>query len=54
MDSPARRYMLDGFVDTDSNETGPNHTNWEGLITAVGISAVGWVALALLIVRFLR
>jgi hypothetical protein len=56
MDSPARRYMFDGsgFVDTDSNETGPNHTNWEGLITALGISAVGWAALALLIVRFLR
>ena len=34
MDSPARRYMLDGFVDTDSNETDPTHTNWEGLITA--------------------
>jgi len=48
--------MLDGsgFVDTDSSETGSNHTNWEGLITAFGISALGWAALAILLIWFLR
>jgi len=56
MDSPARRYMLhgSGFVDTDSCENGAPHTNWEGLIAAFGISAVGWAALAVLVVWFLR
>lgn len=54
MDSPARRYMLDGLVDTDSCETDSTHKNWEGLITALGISAVGWVALASLIAWLVR
>jgi hypothetical protein len=54
MDSPARRYMLDGFVDSDSSETSSPHKNWEGLIAALGISAVGWVAVGVLIMWFLR
>ena len=54
MDSPARRYMLDGFVDTDSSETSSTHTNWEGLFAALGISAIGWATVAILIMRFLH
>lgn len=53
MDSPANRYMLDGLVDSDS-EVSSTHRNWEGLFTALGISAIGWAALAILIVRLLR
>ncbi len=50
MDSPARRYMLDssGFADMDACET-ETHTNWEGLFTALGISAIGWASLTILI-----
>jgi hypothetical protein len=56
MDSPARRYMLDssGFAESDSCETGATHKNWEGLFAALGISAIGWATLALVITRFLR
>ncbi len=56
MDSPARRYMLDSnaFVDPDSCETDTTHTNWEGLFAALGISAIGWATLAILISRLLR
>jgi len=53
MDSPARRYVLDGLVDSDA-EVSSTHRNWEGLITALGISALGWAALAILIVRLMR
>jgi hypothetical protein len=53
MDSPARRYMLEGLVDSDS-EVSSTHPNWEGLITALGISALGWAGLALVIVWLLR
>ena len=40
MDSPANRYMLDGLVDSEV-EIGSKHRNWEGLIAALGISALG-------------
>ena len=53
MDSPANRYMLDGLVDGDL-EVGSTRRNWEGLVAALGISALGWAALAILIVRLLR
>jgi len=53
MDSPARRYMLEGLVDSDS-EVSSTHRNWEGLFTALGISALGWAGLALLIVWLWR
>jgi hypothetical protein len=51
MDSPASRYMLDrsGFADTDPYEVETTHTNWEGLFTALAISAIGWITLAVLI-----
>ena len=56
MDSPASRYMLDrsGFAEPDASEVETTHTNWEGLFTALGISAIGWTTLALLIVRLFR
>ena len=54
MDSPARRYMLDGSFTDDSYEPSVTHTNWEGLFTALGISAVGWATFALLIMRLFR
>lgn len=53
MDSPARRYMLDG-LEADSYEAGSTHRNWEGLIAALGISALGWAALASLIAWLVR
>jgi len=53
MDSPATRYVLEGLVDSDSEVT-DTHRNWEGLLTALGISALGWAGLAILIVRLLR
>lgn len=56
MDSPASRYMLDrsGFADPDAYEVEPTHTNWEGLFTALGISAIGWATVAVLVVRLFR
>lgn len=56
MDSPARRYLLDStaFSDPETCDPSETHTNWEGLFTALGISAVGWTTVALLIVRLFR
>ena len=52
MDSPATRYTFDR---SDSCESGTSRRkNWEGLLAALGISAVGWVTIALLITRLLR
>ena len=53
MDSPASRYVLDGLVDSEVEDRS-THRNWEGLVTALGISALGWAALAILVVRLLR
>jgi len=56
MDSPARRYVFDrsGLEENDSCATGATHKNWEGLFAALGISAVGWAALALVITQLLK
>jgi hypothetical protein len=56
MDSPANRYVFDrsGLAESDSYENGTPHKNWEGLLAAIGISAVGWAVLALLITLLLR
>ena len=56
MDSPATRYGLDrnGFAESDACETRATHKNWEGLLAALGISALGWATLALLLTRLLR
>jgi hypothetical protein len=53
MDSPANRYMLDGLVDSEV-EGSATQRNWEGLVAALGISALGWAGLATLIVWLLR
>jgi len=42
------------FADTDSRDTESPHTNWEGLFTALGISAIGWAGVAILIEWIVR
>jgi hypothetical protein len=56
MDSPATRYALDrsGFAESNGYKSRDTHKNWEGLLAAIGISAIGWATLALLITRLLR
>ena len=56
MDSPATRYGLDstGFAESDTSESEATRRNWEGLLAALGISALGWATLALLITLLLR
>ena len=56
MDSPASRYMLDhsSFADHDTYQVETTHPNWEGLFTVLGISAIGWTTVALLVVRLFR
>jgi hypothetical protein len=51
MPSPHARHV--GF---ESNRylTESVHTNWEGLLTALGISAIGWATVALVVMRLVR
>jgi hypothetical protein len=54
MNSPKVVRNRSVLTEPDSYTPTTTRRNWEGLLTALGISALGWATIALLIMRLLR
>ena len=52
MDSPTRKSVRERAFLSDHDSC--TRRNWEGLLAALGISALGWVTITLLVMRMLR
>jgi hypothetical protein len=52
MDSPTRMSVREKAVLAEHDSYA--RRNWEGLLVALGISALGWATIALVVTRLLR
>jgi hypothetical protein len=51
MDSPTKKSVRENAL---AEHASYPRRNWEGLLVAVGISALGWATIALVVTRFVR
>jgi hypothetical protein len=52
MDSPTRKSVREEAMLAE--HTSYNRRNWEGLLAALGMSALGWATIALVVTYLLR